>query len=526
MHKSLYYCLVFLCTSAANAQSNSDPAPYRAGITTTDLRQHLTLIAGADMQGRETGTEGQRKAAAYIEANFVRLGLQAPAALNGYQQYYPLYSDSLVLAEATLNGNRLVLGKEYGIALSNMTNGGIKGKSIVYAGYGISAAAYDDYANINVKGKIVLFFLGEPKVGDKYLLSNKPRGSEWGLGGLSLKLQTARQKGAIAAIVINPVIDGFAPAALASMKKTNLYFPREAKPLVNGITLAHQQAALLLGKDRFDSLLQKAKLSARLDSINLPPIAANFSLDLQKERRQVMASNVLGVIEGSDKKAEYLFLTAHYDHLGMRDGQIYYGADDDGSGTCALLEMAEAFALAKAAGKGPRRTIVIMAVSGEEKGLWGSEYYCNNPVFPLDKTTADLNTDMVGRIDPKRKQGDSMNYLYVIGHDKISSDLQPINELANRESVNLELDYAFDAPNDPQRIFYRSDHYNFVKKGIPILFFFNGTHRDYHRTTDTIDKINWDLYAKRVQMIFHTAWIIANRDDMLKRDIPLPDLQR
>jgi Zn-dependent M28 family amino/carboxypeptidase len=163
-----------------------------------------------------------------------------------------------------------------------------------------------------------------------------------------------------------------------------------------------------------------------------------------------------------------------------------------------------------------------MTVSGEEKGLWGSEYYSNHPIVPLEKTSVDLNTDMVGRIDTERQKDDTMNYVYVIGHDKLSSELQGINEGVNNKYTQLVLDYKYDDPNDQNRIYYRSDHYNFAKKGVPILFYYDGMlQADYHKPTDTVDKITWDLYEKRVRMIFHTAWEIANRDEMLKRDIPL-----
>jgi Zn-dependent M28 family amino/carboxypeptidase len=257
--------------------------------------------------------------------------------------------------------------------------------------------------------------------------------------------------------------------------------------------------------------------------ITTAPIKADVEVNFKKYRNIINASNVIGIIEGTDKKDEYVFMTGHYDHLGMHDGKIYYGADDDGSGTVGVLEMAEAFAKAKAAGKGPRRTVVFMTVSGEEKGLWGSEYYSDNPIYPLDKTSADLNTDMVGRIDTERKTADSMNYVYVVGHDKLSSDLPGINEGANNKYTKLTLDYKFDDVNDPNRIYFRSDHYNFARKGVPVLFFYDGMLKaDYHKPTDTIEKISWPLYEKRVRMIFSTAWDIANRDTMLKRDIPLP----
>ena len=251
-------------------------------------------------------------------------------------------------------------------------------------------------------------------------------------------------------------------------------------------------------------------------------IKLKVEFEFKKHRTTINASNVVGIVEGTDKKDEYVFITAHYDHLGIRNGLIYYGADDDGSGTCSVIMMAEAFTKAAAEGHRPRRTVVFMAVSGEEKGLWGSEYYSENPFYPLEKTTVDLNIDMVGRVDTERMTDDSLNYVYVVGHDKLSSDLPIINEGMNNKYTRLVLDYKFDDPNDRNRIYFRSDHYNFARKGIPVLFFYDGMLKsDYHKPTDTIEKINWDLYEKRTRMIFHTAWEMANRNDMLKRDTPL-----
>jgi Zn-dependent M28 family amino/carboxypeptidase len=186
-----------------------------------------------------------------------------------------------------------------------------------------------------------------------------------------------------------------------------------------------------------------------------------------------------------------------------------------------VLELAEAFAKAKASGKGPRRSILFMLVSGEEKGLWGSEYYGDHPVFPLDKTTANLNIDMIGRIDSLYEKTDTVNYVYVIGQDKLSSDLPALARLGNT-TPKLFLNNKYDDPKDPMRIYYRSDHYNFAKNGVPILFYFDGVHKDYHRPTDTVDKINFELMTKRAQLVFYTAWEMANRNELLKRDIPLP----
>lgn len=161
-----------------------------------------------------------------------------------------------------------------------------------------------------------------------------------------------------------------------------------------------------------------------------------------------------------------------------------------------------------------------MAVSGEEKGLLGSEFYSENPVFPLSKVAVNLNIDMVGRIDPNYK-GDSLNYVYIIGDDKLSSDLQPITDSVNKAYVHMQLDRRFNDLKDPNRYYYRSDHYNFAKNGVPVIFYFNGTHADYHRPTDTVDKINFDLMSKRIKLIFYTAWEMANRNEMIKRNIPL-----
>ncbi len=250
--------------------------------------------------------------------------------------------------------------------------------------------------------------------------------------------------------------------------------------------------------------------------------SSNIMLDFNKSTLKLESSNVIGFLEGTDLKDEFVVISSHYDHLGKRDDKtIYYGADDDGSGTVGVLELAEAFAKAKAEGKGPRRSIVFITVSGEEKGLWGSNWYSEHPTYPLEKTTVDLNIDMIGRIDPKRKTGDSTNYVYVVGDDKLSSDLKVISEAVNKKYTKLELDYKYNDPKDTERIYYRSDHFNFARKGVPIIFYFNGTHNDYHRPTDTPDKIDYVQMAKRAQLVFYTAWEMANRNDMLKRDIPL-----
>lgn len=509
-------CIVFA--------QNDNAAKYAGTITKERLKQHLTIIASDEFEGRETGTEGQRKAAAYIESQFKAMGLNFAPSLKGYQQYYPLYKDSLVSTLLKTDGKDAEPGKDFVTPLNTNETGKFKGKKIVFIGYGIDDSAYSDYANVDVKGKIVVFFLGEPKKDGKYFLGNSgARGSEWTFPGISKKLATAAAKGATGALVINPMMETFSARYIESNKKTNVYFPREAAgKAINYAVISHAYAKDLVG-DSFDfaAYLAAAKANQTF-GINGFEKKTKINFAVDKYRTTINASNVVGVIEGTDKKDEYVFVTGHYDHLGKQNGKIYYGADDDGSGTCSVITMAEAFAKAKAAGNGPRRTMIFMTVSGEEKGLWGSEYYSDHPVFSLDKTSVDLNIDMVGRIDTERKSADTLNYVYVIGHDKLSSDLPVINEGANNKYTQLTLDYKFDDPKDPNRIYFRSDHYNFARKGVPILFFYDGMLKsDYHQPTDTIDKIYWDVYEKRVKMIFHTAWEMANRDEMLKRDTPL-----
>jgi Zn-dependent M28 family amino/carboxypeptidase len=227
------------------------------------------------------------------------------------------------------------------------------------------------------------------------------------------------------------------------------------------------------------------------------------------------SQNIIAYFEGSEFPDEYVFISAHSDHEGVIDGEIYNGADDNGSGTAAVLEMAEAFSLAIKDGYRPKRSIVFLHVTAEEVGLHGSRYYTENPIFPIENTIATLNIDMIGRVDDRHQ--DNENYIYLIGSDKISTELDFIAQKANSEFTNLDLDYKYNAENDSNRYYYRSDHYNFALKGVPVIFFFNGEHEDYSKPTDTADKINYPLLTKRAKLIFATAWYLANAD---KRLIP------
>lgn len=228
------------------------------------------------------------------------------------------------------------------------------------------------------------------------------------------------------------------------------------------------------------------------------------------------SENIWAFIEGSEKPDEVLVISAHYDHVGMKNGEIYNGADDDGSGTVTVMEIAKAFMKAKKEGHGPKRSILFLHVTGEEHGLHGSRFYSEHPLFPLKNTIADINIDMVGRRD-KLNPNDN-NYIYVIGSDRLSSELHTINEEVNKKYVNLRLDYKYNDRNDPEQIYYRSDHYNFAKNGVPAIFFFNGIHDDYHKPTDEVEKIEFDALTKRAKLAFALAWELANRDKRIVVD--------
>jgi len=501
MKPLLFFILIFL-SLYGTTQKVPNPVPFAKSITAEDLKKHLFIVAGKEMEGRETATEGQRKAAAYIENHFNSLGLLA--VNNNYQMLFPVYQDSVAKAVLEVNGKIFQPDKDFYVPASSSFSFTLMGSEVIFAGYGISDSTRDDYIGVNARGRIVLLFSGTPPPSGNDQRRPPPMNSI---------IDAAQRNGAAAILLVQP---GF-PRRTSNIRGGQYMnmFRRSNGP--NIFYISEQIAQEILGNDS-NSVSQGLKTGKVIQKA----YASNVKMEFNKTISQTNSSNVLAYIEGTDKKDEFVILTAHYDHLGKRgDTIVYYGADDDGSGTVSILELAEAFVKAKAAGKGPRRTVVFMTVSGEEKGLWGSAYYGDHPAFPLEKTTVNLNIDMIGRIDPKRKIGDSTNYVYVVGDDKLSTDLRPISVAMNKKYTKLELDYKYNDPKDKERIYYRSDHYNFARKGVPIIFYFNGTHNDYHRPTDTPDKINYGLMAKRAQLIFYTAWEMANRNEMLKRDLQL-----
>jgi hypothetical protein len=501
--------LALLCSPVwvVAQKKNKNAVKLASSITAEDMKKHLYIIASKEMEGRDTPSPGLEKAANYIEEHFRSLGL-APGNKDSYRQQYPLYKDSMLSAMMRINGTSLELNRDFQ-PQSNNYSAEMRFSEVVFAGFGISDGTIrDDYKDLKVAGKLVMIMDGMPTDYKPSQTGFNSPASNFG------RMNTAINKGATALIIITSNYPRKTPNSTGNWG-LNSY---KAAQSPFSFSISTDAAARILGTDATG--LQDKMKSGSYVSKTYP---AEVDLGYSKTTKTTYVSNVLGLLEGTDKKDEFVVITAHYDHVGKRnDTTIYYGADDDGSGTTGVLELAEAFAKAKAEGKGPRRSILFMTVSGEEKGLWGSAFYSNHPVYPLEKTTVDLNIDMIGRIGMEYlKDKDSINYVYVIGDDKLSSDLTPITEQVNNTYMKMKLDRKYNDPKDPNRFYFRSDHYNFAEKGIPIIFYFNGVHADYHRPTDTPDKINYPMMAKRAQLVFFTAWEMANREEMLKRDLKL-----
>ena len=509
--KKTLFALIVLASACNSSQKtvkkaieqeaiNADPKEYAASITEEELKDHLMVYASDEFEGRDTGTPGQKKAVEYIKKEYESLGIKAAKADGNYFQKVPLE------IKKTPSGSLTINEKEHRIGEGFLTFASSKGSfdKVIYAGYGVEEGDYSDFSDIDVKGKIVLIKGGEPKNEDgTFTLSGSTESSKWGNPeeSIALKEELLQRKGAIGMLYYD----------MNNYQRFNRYFQYMKNNDSGQMSIKSED------KDTTFVIYLNAGVAKELlpdiDTNHVPAvIKASLTVATTTENGEIASENVAAVLLGSEKPEEYVVISSHLDHIGITaDGQINNGADDDGSGTVALLEIAEAFKKAADEGRGPKRSIVFLHVTGEEKGLLGSQYYTDvDPIIDLEKTVVNLNIDMIGRIDPKR-EGDR-NYIYLIGSDKLSTELHELSEEVNKEFMNIELDYTYNDENDPNRFYYRSDHYNFAKNNIPIIFYFNGTHDDYHKPGDTPDKINYDLLENRSRLIFHTAWEIANRD--------------
>ncbi|MFK8102217.1 MAG: M28 family peptidase [Saprospiraceae bacterium] len=498
-----------------------DPATLAKEITAADLKTHLTILASDEFEGRETGTEGNKKAANYIAGVFEKNGLPKIGADDSYFQPVQFNWTNWEDIEIFVENKRFKhLWNFISFSERNVDMPELKASEITFLGYGIDDPKYNDYQGVDVKGKVVLVYKGEPmnEAGKSYL-SGTTEASAWSTDWTK-KLMAAKKHGVKAILIVENEIQKMLAEnrrfligptlTMGDKKATDTY--------VNNCYISTDIAKEIIG-DRLPEIIAAREQIKKTGKAKAITIQQDFTLIQKKKERSLIGENVLGYIEGSDPvlKKEIVVVTAHYDHLGKRGDGIYNGADDNGSGTSTLLEVAQALAKAKSQGIGPKRSVLVMLVTGEEKGLLGSQYYTEHPIFPLENTIVDINVDMVGRVDEKYQ--DNPNYIYVIGSDRLSTELHTINEAMNEKYTNLTLDYTYNAESDPNRYYYRSDHYNFAEKGIPAIFYFNGTHKDYHRTSDTVDKINFEKMEIIAKLVFHTTWELANRKKRIVVDV-------
>jgi len=503
--------------SNACAQSNTLVEKYANEINKDSARAHLTTLASDEFEGRDTGKPGGQKAAHYIAKEFAKLHLTAPVN-NSYFQPIELIESQFRVLSFIANEKAYQVGQDF-----YMTGSGeettLSANEILFIGYGISSNQYDDLKNIDIADKVVMLINeGEPVNGKgiSYITGTKQL-SDWSTQP-NIRLQAILAKKPKLVLAISSNVLNTLENMGESINRARLVLKEDFKNPLNTIPIAY------ITDDIANHLLKQSgfSLSDLKNNINktgIPytkAIPASLSASYGTLIKTVQSQNVLGYLEGTDLKDELIVISAHYDHVGISNGEIYNGADDDASGTTGVLEMARAFSKSKNEGHGPRRSILFLTVTGEEKGLLGSDYYTRHPVYPLENTITDLNIDMIGRIDPPHLS--QPDYVYLIGSDKLSSELHKISEEANAKYTQLALDYKYNDPDDPERIYYRSDHYNFAKNGIPVIFYFNGVHEDYHEPTDTVDKINFELLIKRAKLVFYTAWEIANRDKRLVVD--------
>ncbi|MFA4870323.1 MAG: M28 family peptidase [Pedobacter sp.] len=502
----LYTSLVLLLGCTAVAQ-NKDAIKFSQTITKENAYKHLSVLASDEYEGRGTGVKGGWMAADYIKNFFKEIGLKGP--VNGdYFQPVDIINigNSQIL---TIDGQPAEAIKDFYNNRTSITKGyTFNANNVLFAGYGVKTETYSDFNGFNVAGKVVMI-LGDdvPKVISNY-------------NTVSFRIMQVSKENPKAILVVDPKM-----GAMDSETKRSLeYQPmvlnnqehKERKIKDQGIPVIY------ISKQIANQLLKPAnsnidEVKSKIDTNRKPAsveVAVTVSASAMPTETKVKADNVLGFLEGSDPKLknEILVITAHYDHIGLTGAQtgdkVNNGADDDGSGTTGVMMIAEAFMKAKKAGKGPKRSILFMTVTGEEKGLWGSDWYSEHPVFPLKNTITNLNIDMIGRGDEAHASDN--NFVYIIGSNMLSTDLHRISKKANQDYVKMNLDEKYNNRTDPNRFYYRSDHYNFAKHGIPVIFYFNGVHEDYHQPGDEISKIDFPMLAKRSKLVYYTAWELAN----------------
>ena len=500
-------------------QDFSDPAFRIAStITVKDLHAHLSILASDAFEGRETGSPGNDKAAIYLAEEFGKLDLKPLDASKTFFQDVAFTFTSFKENKLTLNGKAYRQLRDFIIFPQYSSDVDLSQDDIIFLGYGIHSKEYSDYKDHNVDGKIILAFEGEP-VGQNgiSLVSNSTEISEWSTNW-QLKSKAAKQRGAKALILIANDLKKLINDNRRMLVNRVVQLGDSSESTstgVNTIFLSSKVVEEILAEKRDEVIGLRKSLMTKADNGLYLELPVSVESRIRVQRDIIQSRNVAGLIPGTDYEDEVIVVSAHFDHIGTKGESIYNGADDNSSGTSTVLEIAEAFATASQIGIGPKRSILFLLVTGEEKGLLGSQYYADQPYFPLDQTMANVNIDMVGRWGNDYEEKDQ-EYIYVIGSDRLSKQLHDINEHVNSRYSHLLLDYKYNDEQDPNRFYYRSDHYNFARHGIPSIFFFNGVHEDYHRISDTMEKIDFALMEKRARHIFHLIWHLSHKSDFLK----------
>lgn len=481
--------------------------PYLSSITAGELSEHVHILASERMEGRYTGSEGQQLAAEYISREFAKDGL-----INPYSSPQPAYQQAFALdkcywkeTSVSIAGMELDPAEDFTFLGQPGDHSGTY--EVVFAGLGLDDSAWSDYEGLEVSGKVVMVFSGEPKskIG-KYLLSGSDRPSR--KSGYTSKAETALRMGAKGMVLVSTDQSAFKKAvreAGAHREDPFIIYPGEEEEFFV-LYLGLEQAASLAGMK--GSALKRAglKLLNGAKPIEQPSVG-KLIISSGKECYPMNTGNVVGYVEGSDKKQEAVVIIAHYDHHGRKEGKIYPGADDNASGTAAVMELAEAFALAAQAGLKPDRSVVFVAATAEEIGLFGSRYYAEHPFISIDSTYACLNIDMIGRVGTRYKDEEN----YIGGWTYLSPELMDvIGENFEKTSPQLAFRMNFRLQNTGG-----SDHYYFAKEGVPSAFFFTGIHKDYHSPGDTPDKLLYGRMEMIVRAIFSAAWDLANSEKSL-----------
>ena len=503
-------------------------------IAANQIRDYLTFIASDEMEGRDTPSRGLDLTAKFLAMNLTRWGFK-PAGDNGsFFQHIELQRNRADSGQTKveINGRTLTAGTDY---LPVAGAGNVSGQ-LVFAGSGwfVKSKEIDAYKGIDPSGKIAVIF-GAP--------NSFPRGvarADLGKAGVDSinPVDYARNKGVVGIIYV-PDFQYLANwqrnrARIMERGSTVVtkFQTQSNAPLPSIVITPETANAIFAGEPQSASTIFNASYGNGLPSSFLMRDQKSVTMNVTNNSETVPTQNVVAVWEGSDPllKAEYVALGAHYDHVGSgcartATDNICNGADDDGSGTTALLGMAEALAKAPAR---PKRSILFVWHAGEEKGLWGSRYFTEFPTVPLNQIVAQINIDMIGR---SKKEGDTSranaeltgpNAIYLIGSTMMSTELGEIVNTVNKSYLNITFDTKYDDPKDPNRFFFRSDHYMYARKGIPIIFFFDGTHEDHHGVGDTAEKIDYQKMEKVTRTIYMTLWEIANRPARLKVDKPVP----